>query len=181
MEAFKCDIAGVLQNDDRTVLQKLAQSCREFRSCVAAKIGEELLYEKGEEAFCIYQSELAQCNNIRQTDTSVKMDLRYEEVRSLITKDNFFPPTCSIDFADCTKQAFDNTVKMSELQKKINTVETNMDNIAPQQKVIDRKITDVIKSQESLQKDLYEAKAQKETLSEKIMDLQLGKCIYLSH
>lgn len=48
-----------------------------------------------------------------------------------------------------------------------------------QEEVIDKKISNVIKSQDSVKNELEEAKKQKNALSSEILDLELGEYIYL--
>lgn len=48
-----------------------------------------------------------------------------------------------------------------------------------QEKVIDKKILDVIKLQDNIKNELEEAEKQKDALFSEIMDLELGEHIYL--
>lgn len=54
IEELECDLSDALQNDDRSVLKKWIYLCREFRTWVAARIEEELLYEQGTARVFIY-------------------------------------------------------------------------------------------------------------------------------
>ncbi|XP_050447010.1 uncharacterized protein LOC126849326 [Cataglyphis hispanica] len=70
---------------------------------------------------------------------------------------------------DCTN----NAIKISELQQKIDTITSNVNAIMLQEKVIDKKISDVIKLQDNIKTELEEGKKQKDALFSEIMDLEL--------
>ncbi|XP_070163038.1 uncharacterized protein [Polyergus mexicanus] len=74
---------------------------------------------------------------------------------------------------DCSNKKFINATKISELQQKIDTAKSNIDANILQEKVIDKKILDVIKLQDNVKNELEEAKKQKDALSSEIMDLEL--------
>ncbi|KAM0727806.1 hypothetical protein ACS0PU_006055 [Formica fusca] len=74
---------------------------------------------------------------------------------------------------DCTNKKFVNATKISELQQKIDTATSNIDASILQEKVIDKKILDVIKLQDNVKNELEEAKKQKDALLSEIMDLEL--------
>lgn len=82
-------------------------------------------------------------------------------------------------YVDCTNKKSANAAKISELQQKIDTVTANMDTITLQEEVIDKKISNAIKLQESLKNELVEAKKQTDALSLEIMELELGEYTYL--
>lgn len=84
-----------------------------------------------------------------------------------------------LHYADCTNKKSANAIKISELQQKIDTITSNVNAIMLQEKVIDKKISDVIKLQDNIKNELEEGKKQKDTLFSEIMDLDLGKHIYL--
>lgn len=65
------------------------------------------------------------------------------------------------------------------MQQEIGTIKSDIDAVILQQKIIDKMISNTIKSQEDLKDDLEKAKVQRETLSLEMVDLQLGKYICL--
>ncbi|GAB1870076.1 Kinetochore protein SPC25 [Camponotus japonicus] len=74
---------------------------------------------------------------------------------------------------DCSNKKSVNTTKIAELQQKIDTIIFDIDAITLQEEVIDKKISNVIKSQDSVKNELEEAKKQKNALSSEILDLEL--------
>lgn len=84
-----------------------------------------------------------------------------------------------LHYVDCTNKKSATAAKISELRQKIDTVTANMDTITLQEEVIDKKISNAIKLQESLKNELVEAKKQTDALSLEIMELELGEYIYL--
>lgn len=68
---------------------------------------------------------------------------------------------------------------MSELQQEISTTKSNIDSVILQQKIMDKKISNVIKLQEDLKDELEKAKARKEVLLLEMVDLQYGKYTFL--
>lgn len=75
--------------------------------------------------------------------------------------------------ADDTRKKSVNTEKISELQQKINTVKSNIDNIISEQKIVDKKMSNSTKLQENVRSETDVAKTQRELLSLEIVDLQL--------
>ncbi|KYQ60263.1 hypothetical protein ALC60_00671 [Trachymyrmex zeteki] len=73
---------------------------------------------------------------------------------------------------DCSKKKSVYTDKMSELQQEISTTKSNIDSVILQQKIMDKKISNVIKLQEDLKDELEKAKARKEVLLLEMVDLQ---------
>lgn len=65
------------------------------------------------------------------------------------------------------------------MQQKIDTIISDIDAITLQEEVIDKKISNVIKSQDSVKNELEEAKKQKNALSSEILDLELSEYIHL--
>ncbi|XP_011882960.1 PREDICTED: uncharacterized protein LOC105570404 [Vollenhovia emeryi] len=74
---------------------------------------------------------------------------------------------------DCSKKKSVNTAKISELQQEIGAVKSEVDAVILQQKVANKKVSNAIRSQESLKDKLEETKVQIETLSLEIVDLDL--------
>jgi len=68
---------------------------------------------------------------------------------------------------------------MSELQQEIGTTKSDIDAVILQQKITDKKLSNMIKSQEDLKNELEKAKEQRETLSLEMVDLQLGKYLFI--
>ncbi|KAL2717851.1 hypothetical protein V1478_011727 [Vespula squamosa] len=69
-----------------------------------------------------------------------------------------------------TKQT--NMVKISELQKQVETLKYEIDDIMLKQKIVDKKISNMIKQKEILQKDIAEVKAYRDSLSLELVDLK---------
>lgn len=65
------------------------------------------------------------------------------------------------------------------MQQEINTVKSKIDDTVMEQEAIDKKVSNVQKSQEKLKIESDEIKAQSEALSLEIVDLQIGKYIFL--
>lgn len=120
IEELECDLSDALQNDDRSVLKKWIYLCREFRTWVAARIEEELLYEQ-----------------------------------------------------ECIRKRSANDRKISELQREIDKVKSDTEATLLEQKITDKKISNVIKSQERLKDELEKIKIQRDTLSLEMVDLEL--------
>lgn len=68
---------------------------------------------------------------------------------------------------------------MSELQQEIGTTKSDVDAVVLQRKIIDKKISNATKSQEDLREELEKAKAQREALSLEMVDVQLGKYLFI--
>lgn len=84
-----------------------------------------------------------------------------------------------LHYTDCTNKKSANAIKISELQQKIDMITSNVNDIMLQEKIIDKKISDVIKLQDNIKNDLEEGKKHKDALFSEIMDLELGEHIYL--
>ncbi|XP_011688575.1 PREDICTED: uncharacterized protein LOC105450436 [Wasmannia auropunctata] len=74
---------------------------------------------------------------------------------------------------DCSEKKSVNTGRMSELQQEIVTTKSDVDAAELQRKITDKKISNVIKSQEELRDELEKAKEKRETVSLHMVDLQL--------
>ncbi|XP_014602169.1 PREDICTED: uncharacterized protein LOC106785882 [Polistes canadensis] len=65
-----------------------------------------------------------------------------------------------------------NVVKISELQNQMETLKSEMDDVMLKQKIVDKKITNIIKQEEISEKDVAEIKAHKDDLSLELVDLK---------
>lgn len=81
--------------------------------------------------------------------------------------------------ADYAKKNAVNAEKISELQQEINTVKSKINDTVLEQKKVDKQISKATNSQEKLKTELDELNVQSEALSLAIMNLQIGKCIFL--
>ncbi|EFN89807.1 uncharacterized protein LOC105181359 [Harpegnathos saltator] len=75
--------------------------------------------------------------------------------------------------ADNTKKKSINLEQTTGLQQEINAVESNINNIVPKLKVVDKKISNATKLQENIKTESDEMKAQLETLSLEVLDSQI--------
>ncbi|KYN03152.1 PREDICTED: uncharacterized protein LOC108773683 [Cyphomyrmex costatus] len=73
---------------------------------------------------------------------------------------------------ECSKIKSVYTNNLSELQQEFNTTKSDVDSVILEQKITDKKILNVIKSQEDLKDELKKAKARKEDLVLEMVDLQ---------
>ncbi|EZA60345.1 hypothetical protein DMN91_010558 [Ooceraea biroi] len=76
---------------------------------------------------------------------------------------------------DRTEKKSANDRKVSELQQESDTVGSNIDAVALQWKVTDKKISNAIKSQESVKDEMEKLKAQEDTLSLEMVDVELER------
>ncbi|KYM92317.1 hypothetical protein ALC53_00772 [Atta colombica] len=73
---------------------------------------------------------------------------------------------------DCSKKKFVYTDKISELQQEISTAKSDIDSVILQQKITDKKISNMIKLQEDVKDELEKAKARREALLLEMVDIQ---------
>jgi len=73
----------------------------------------------------------------------------------------------------CSEKKSVNTGKMSALQQEMGTTQSDADAVILQQKITDKMVSNVTKSQEDLKDELEKSKEQKEALSLEMVDLQL--------
>ncbi|KAL0118516.1 hypothetical protein PUN28_009289 [Cardiocondyla obscurior] len=76
---------------------------------------------------------------------------------------------------ECNEKKSLNVNKMSELQKKIGTIKFDIDKVILEQKLIDKKKSTAIRTQDSLKEELKKGKDQREALSLQMVDLQIEK------
>lgn len=83
--------------------------------------------------------------------------------------------------AECIRKRSANDRKISELQREIDKVKSDTEATLLEQKITDKKISNVIKSQERLKDELEKIKIQRDTLSLEMVDLELGTLASLCH
>lgn len=80
--------------------------------------------------------------------------------------------------SDCDEKKSIKNEKVLELQQEIDTIQSDLDATMQQQKIIDKKINNVTKLQESLKDELDNFRMQRDDLSLEIVDLNEGELIY---
>lgn len=78
-------------------------------------------------------------------------------------------------YSDCDEKKSIKNEKLSELQNECITVQSAIDAVILQQKIIDKKILNVTKSQKSLEDESENFKVQRDNLSLEIVDLTEGE------
>ncbi|XP_015191710.1 PREDICTED: uncharacterized protein LOC107074625 [Polistes dominula] len=69
-----------------------------------------------------------------------------------------------------TKKSY--MVKISELKSQLDTLKSKMDDVMLKQKIVDKKITNTINQEETLEKDIAEIKTNRDALSLELVDLK---------
>lgn len=111
-------------------------------------------------------------NNVDEKSSSCSKKITYGKL--------FIKAVYCLCFTDCSKKKSVNTGKISELQQDIATIKCDIDAVILQQKVTDKKISNVIKLKEETKEDLEKAKVKREALSLEMVDLQQGKYIWFT-
>lgn len=77
-------------------------------------------------------------------------------------------------FLECIEKRTQNGNKISELQQEVESLKSEIDATDLQQKIVDKKIANIIEEQENLEEEVKKTKSRRNSLSIEIVELNEG-------